>query len=290
MTMEHGGLHEAAQHSSSARAISLCVDDFGLHAGVNAAVLQLAALSRVQATSAMVGAPAWAEGALQLRAFDATRLEVGLHLDLTEHPLDARLRFALGPLIARSYLGQLDHSALAREIAAQFDAFEQHLGRAPAYVDGHQHVHQLPVVRELLLAEIARRYPQGGLWLRCTASAPYAAHGDAGTAFKSAVIAGLGSSALTALAQRQGLRQNRRLLGVYDFTGGAAGYQQRLARWLQAAQPGDLLMCHPGQPCAAPDLLAGAREAEWRVLAGDAFVPLLAGAGLQLRPMGTLLN
>lgn len=282
--------HEAAQHSSSAHAIALCVDDFGLHAGVNAAVLQLAALGRVQATSAMVGAPAWAEGALQLRALDAQRLEVGLHLDLTQYPFDSGQRWPLAQLIARSYLGQLDRSALAREIAAQFDAFEQALGRAPAYVDGHQHVHQLPLVRELLLAELARRYAPGLLWLRSTRSGAYGAHGDARTAFKSAVIAGLGSRALLAQAQQQGLRHNRCLLGVYDFTGGETGYQARLQRWLQAAQPGDLLMCHPGQPCAAPDGLAAAREAEWRVLVGDAFPALVAGAGLRLQPLGALLN
>ncbi len=282
-------VHEAGEDSSW-RAISLCVDDFGLHAGVNAAVLQLAALGRVQATSAMVGGPAWAEGAAQLRALDATRLEVGLHLDLTECTLDSQLRSPLPRLLARAYLGQIDRVALSREITAQFDAFEQALGRAPAYVDGHQHVHQLPLVRTLLLAEIARRCPQGGLWLRSTRSAPYAAHGDARTAFKSAVIAGLGGRRLAALARRQGLAQNRCLLGVYDFTGGADGYRQRLQRWLQAALPGDVLMCHPGQACGAPDALVGARQAELQVLAGDDFPAMLAAAGVRLQAMNLLLR
>ena len=61
---------------------------------------------------------------------------------------------------------------LRTEIAAQLDTFTQALGRAPAYIDGHQHVHQLPVVRTLLLEEIARRYPAAALWLRSTQSPP----------------------------------------------------------------------------------------------------------------------
>ncbi|MFO1232108.1 MAG: ChbG/HpnK family deacetylase [Paenacidovorax caeni] len=174
-------VHEAPQHSSSWRAIALCVDDYGLNDGVNQAVLALAQLGRVQAVSAMVGGPAWRQGAPALRALDGAAVEVGLHLDLTECALDPALRFPLSRLIARAYLGQLDRNALQREIVAQLDAFEHAMGRAPAYVDGHQHVHQLPVVRTLLLAELARRYPQGAVAARhaqCAARRPRrCAHG-----------------------------------------------------------------------------------------------------------------
>ena len=287
--MAVGTVHEAPQHSSSGRGIALCVDDYGLNDGVNQAVLALARLGRVQAVSAMVGGPAWGLGAPALRALDGAAVEVGLHLDLTECALDPALRFPLSRLIARAYLGALDRNALQREIAAQLDAFEHAMGRPPAYVDGHQHVHQLPVVRTLLLAELARRYPQGGLWLRATRSAPRAAHADARTAFKSQVIATLGSHALAALARRQGLRQNACLLGVYDFTGGADGYRARLARWLHAAHQGDLLMCHVGLPTTLPDVLAGARQDEFAVIGGPAFGALLEQAQVRLQLMRELL-
>lgn len=55
-------VHEAPQHSSSWRAIALCVDDYGLNDGVNQAVLALAQLGRVQAVSAMVGGRPGARG------------------------------------------------------------------------------------------------------------------------------------------------------------------------------------------------------------------------------------
>ncbi|ADU99169.1 YdjC family protein [Alicycliphilus sp. B1] len=280
--------HETPQHSSW-RHISICVDDFGLHEGINEAVFALTRQGRVQAVSAMVGGRAWEEGARALRTLDPRRVEVGLHLDLTECPLQPALRTPLGRLIARAYLRRLDAADLRTEIRAQLDAFERAMGRAPAYVDGHQHVHQLPVVRTLLLQELARRYPAGGLWLRATHSPQGAAHADARTGFKSHVIAFLGARALSALARRQGLRQNARLLGVYDFTGGAQQYRARLGRWLRAARDGDLLMCHVGLPAQAPDVLARARQDEFAVIAAPDFETLLQGTRVRLRPMGQML-
>lgn len=279
--------HKAVQHSSLRR-IALCVDDYGLNDGINRAVLDLAALGRVQATSVMVGGPAWAQGVGALRALDATQVEVGLHLDLTECALHPALRYRLGTLLARAYLRQLPVALLRTEISAQLDTFTQALGRAPAYIDGHQHVHQLPVVRTLLLEEIARRYPAATLWLRSTQSPPPAAHADTRTAFKSTVIAALGQRALLRQARRQGLRHNARLLGVYDFTGGRDAYRARLQRWLAAARDGDLLMCHVGHASAQADVLAGARQDEMAVLAGPQFPQWLADAGVQLRPIGHL--
>mgnify|MGYP000073246266 CR=1 FL=1 len=45
-------------------------------------------------------------------------------------------------------------AALAREWDAQWARFCEALGRAPRFVDGHQHVHQFPVIRDALLQEM----------------------------------------------------------------------------------------------------------------------------------------
>lgn len=290
--------HEGAQHNSWRR-LSVCVDDFGLHEGVNRAVFSLMEKEkpRVQAVSAMVGAKAWPCGAALLRQCDAAQIEVGLHLSLTECTLEPQSCFGLSALISRAYGHWLDRGALQREIAAQFDAFEQAMGRRPAYVDGHQHIHQLPVVRELLLAQLQQRYGQEAvsLWLRSTRSAARFAHADLATALKSRVIAALGQQALARRAKGQGLRQNTHLLGVYDFKGSVQNYQERLLRWLRAAQDGDLLMCHVGlgdpQEAASPrDVLAGVRSKELAVFSAPAWQEWLDAAQIHLQPMGTILR
>lgn len=283
--------HDGAYQHSSWRSITICVDDFGLHPGINEAVFTLVGQGRVQAVSAMVGGAAWPEGARGLLARARTGgVEIGLHLDLTECPINPANRQPLGRLIARAYLHRLDPVALRAEVASQLDAFEAAVGCAPGYVDGHQHVHQLPQVRDVLLQELASRYPASGLWLRATHVPQAAAHIDARSRLKSHVIAWLGARALSAIAQQQGLRQNARLLGVYDFRGDAAQYRARLDAWLHASRHGDLLMCHVGQRSPVmPDGLAATRQTELEVLGASSFEDALNAARVHLVPMGQIL-
>ncbi|MDY0744309.1 ChbG/HpnK family deacetylase [Paucibacter sp. R3-3] len=253
--MRHGGGRE---HS-----FCICVDDYGLHPGINEAVLRLAEQGVIDATGCMVGAPHWREGAARLRE-SRLAIDVGLHLDFTEHPFDADLRRGVGPLIVSSYLGLLDVAAVRREVRAQLDAFEAVMGRLPDFVDGHQHVHQLPVIREALLDELAYRYREAKPLLRSTRPPP-------GAGFKARLIGSLGAARLSALAREAGHPQNGRLLGVYDFRGGPMRYAALLRGWLAAARPGDLLMCHPSARIDADDPLSGARRAEYAVLCAFPF-------------------
>jgi len=269
--------------------VCLCADDFGLNEGVNAAVQRLVAMERVHATGALVGAPAWHSGVGVLRRMHAEGLDVGLHLDLTQHPLTTG-RSGLRALILQSYIDRCDRAAVRAEVRAQLDAFEQGVGHAPTFVDGHQHVHQLPIIRDELLDELDARYGSYPPWVRRTRTRPQgsAAAGIAGW-FKATTIATLGASALAESAQRRGLPQNRALLGVYDFSGGPTRYLRLLRGWLSAAREGDLLMCHPGRAIAQGDGLAAAREAEYQALASRHFGQLIRELGVVLWPMSHIL-
>lgn len=275
--------------TGAARSIAVCIDDVGLHAGVNRAALALAEAGRVSALACMSTAPAWREAAAALRTCDAGRLDIGLHLNLSEPFAATHWQRPLARLILQAYAGALPREALRAELRLQLDAFEAALGRAPDFVDGHQHVHQLPGVREPLLAELARRYPGQRPWLRDTR--PPA--GDGGHAFKPRLIAALGARRLAALATAAGHACNRGLVGVYGFEGGAGDYAARLAAWLDALRagpPGGLLMCHPGAGEApASDPIAAARRVEYQVLGGPVFAGLLAERGLRVGRLAAAL-
>lgn len=286
--MQHGAHPNGKGGLRVATGLCVCADDYGLDPGVNAAVASLAELGRLHATGALVGGGAWRQGQGWLRDC-ANALDVGLHLDFTEAPLTPGARFDLGNLILQCYVGSVNVAMVRAEVRAQLDAFEDALGRVPAFVDGHQHVHQLPVVREVLLDELVSRYPTGPRpWLRDTRSRLRSLLGaglrDAG---KAAVIASLGAGALAALARQRGFLQNRGFLGVYGFTGGAPRYARLLQQWLAAARPGDLLMCHPG--LNSRDALASSRSAEFAVLTSPVLTDWLDAGGLRLAPMGLLL-
>jgi len=261
--------------AAAARRLVVCIDDYALRPGVDDAVLALAAQGRVSATSCMVGVERWKTAATDLRMLPDGTLDTGLHLDFTEAPLDRALRSGLGAFIARAYLGRLPRARIAAEVRNQLDAFVQAMGRAPDHIDGHQHVHQLPTVRDALLDEMARR-GFTRTWLRGTRPAG----GEPGT--KPRVIAALGGSRLGALARRQRIAVSTHLLGVYGFDADASAYEQRLAGWLRRAQDGDVLMCHPARADgeSAGDPIARARGIEFQVLGGEAWPRLLASAGV----------
>ncbi|WAC74809.1 ChbG/HpnK family deacetylase [Roseateles sp. SL47] len=258
--------------------LCVCADDFGLHPAVNEAVLRLAAQGRLHATSAMVGAPAWQAGATDLSRLDATDIDVGLHLDLTEYPLTVPAK-GLGWWLLH---GPRRVPALHREVHAQLDAFEQTLGRMPAFVDGHQHVHQFPGVRDALLTVLADRYPAHHPWLRSTR------HGGRG--FKPWVINTLGRRGLERDAAALDFAFNRRLLGVYDFRGNTTDYQRHLQGWLAAARDGDLLMCHPATALVPGDAIAAARCQEFLVWSAGELDAWLSHHTLQLAPMSRTLK
>ena len=281
------------------RSVCVCADDFGLHAGINAAVLDLAQRRRLGATACMVDGPCWAEGAAALRALPAQWVDVGLHLDLTEmrlsHPLPHR-KYHRQRLIAASYLQRLDPHWLAAEVVRQIDAFEARMQRAPAFVSGHRHVHQLPQVREALLHALAQRYPAGigpRPWLRSTRPALQGSSALATglrNAFRARAIARLGAQPLAQAAARHGFATNRALAGIYGFDASATRYQQLFAIWLQHCQHGDVLACHPSNSVVPGDAIAPARCIEYQVLAAESFGLLLAQADVHIGPLSRCLQ
>ena len=270
---------------SEQRIISVCVDDFGQHEGINRAALDLAGRHRVSAISCLVDGPAWQSGSRALRA-QATQAEVGLHLNFTEDFGQGECH-ALTALIRRSYGRLLDRVQIRAAIARQLDRFEQAMGRLPDFVDGHQHVHQLPVIRDELIAVMNQRCGLARPWVRSTlppdvcwkSGLPLSA------VAKSWLIGRLGARSLRVLANRHGYPQNNRLVGVYGFELSEADYLQKLKRWLDCASDGDVLMCHPSLPWAGRDPLQDARDQEYRALSGEKFSALLETARLEIGPL-----
>ncbi|WZB64205.1 ChbG/HpnK family deacetylase [Achromobacter xylosoxidans] len=76
-----------------------------------------------------------------------------------------------------------------------------------------------------------------------------------------------GRAALGRDAARDGLRTNRRMLGVYGFEGGRRHYADLLQNWLVNACDGDLLMCHPAKDSSGDCAMSRQRRAEYEVLA-----------------------
>jgi predicted glycoside hydrolase/deacetylase ChbG (UPF0249 family) len=265
--------------------VGICADDFGLSSAVDDAVLDLARHGRISATSCLVDGPAFALDAPELVALRAEgALDVGLHLNLTERFGEDAPRWPLLQLVSRAYLRGLPAQDVQREIRRQLDRFRDVLGFGPDHVDGHRHVHQFPVVRELLLRELAHS-AGAAPWVRDSRPRQGSLSKVAGgERCKALAIGVLGAGRLRSALREQGIASNERLLGVYSDRCNADTYMLRLQAWLERARDGDLIMCHPvaaGTQAAA----ASGGPAEYAVLAGRAFPGLLAHHGVRVEPI-----
>ncbi len=233
----------------------LCADDFGLAPGVDDAIIQLAEAGRLSAISCMSVLPGWPSAAPRLER-QANNSDVGLHLTLTDHaPLGPMPSLApagalppLTKLLASAMTGALRRDDMTTEIAAelarQWDAFTQARGRLPDFIDGHQHIHLLPGVRETVIDMISRCPAAERPWLRVCWEAPariLIRH----VAVSKAMLLSVLSLPLRRAAKRLGLATNDSFRGVHDFAVDA-DYRRLFRQFLKGSARRPMIMCHPG--------------------------------------------
>jgi predicted glycoside hydrolase/deacetylase ChbG (UPF0249 family) len=184
------------------RRIWLCADDYGLSPGVNRAIRDLVARGRLNATSVMVVGAAIGRdeiAALQSAVADSPRCAIGLHVTLTApfrpltmhfRPLDGGMFLAFPKLLRAGLLRRLDPEIIHAELMVQLSAFAAMFGRAPDFVDGHQHAQLFPQVRDAFLTAVktaapgraqpaagpAARHPQGAGSRRAERAVPPPRH------------------------------------------------------------------------------------------------------------------
>jgi predicted glycoside hydrolase/deacetylase ChbG (UPF0249 family) len=278
----------------------LCADDYGISPGVSSGIRQLLARGRLSATSCMVVFPGVEEDMRELSAYRES-VDIGLHFVLTDHTpvsspsgasglLDANDRLLpFRRLAGNAYRGRLDQRAIERELTSQLDRFVQWLGFPPDFIDGHQHVQQLPVVRNALIEvvradpRLARAYVRVGtlppLPPRALASSP-----SWSTLLGSCAIA-LPSRGARRAFGAAGIRTNGCLLGYYPAQRDLVF--EAVFAWYASLRPSarDVFSCHPGMMdpiLEARDSLTSAREDVLGFLASTAFEEQLATSGLVL--------
>jgi predicted glycoside hydrolase/deacetylase ChbG (UPF0249 family) len=180
-------------------------------------------------------------------------------------------------LTARAFAGRLPLDAIAAEIERQCDRFEDLVGRPPAFIDGHQHVHMLPGIRGRFLKIASRRAP--GAWIR-TCEERLAAIRRRGVFRWTAARSSFLSRRLSGQAAGLGLTTNRGFAGLYDFRAGR-DYGRLFGRWLTDPGPAHLVICHPARSDPA-DPIGEARAREYDFLRNPDFDGLLASSGLHM--------
>jgi len=271
--------------------IWLCADDYGMSPGVNRAIRELIDQKRLNATSVMVvGAAidrAEIDGLLQAVAANPN-CAIGLHATLTApfapltihfRPLDGGQFLPLGRLLRASLLRRLDPEIVHAEWLAQIAAFRQMFGRAPDYIDGHQHVQLFPQIRDAFLAAVKEAAPNA--WVRqCGRSLPLSER----IGNPKALLLDTLSDTFRKQAAREDIAFNTGFAGAYDMVRGR-DFADAMTEFLAGLPDGGLVMCHPGyvdEILIGLDNVTHQRERELAFLSSDGFQRLLADRNVTL--------
>jgi predicted glycoside hydrolase/deacetylase ChbG (UPF0249 family) len=279
-----------AEATPPSRRIWLCADDYGIAPGVSAAIRDLIASGRLNATSVMVVAPSCTPdevAALQKLNDGKPRVGIGLHLTLTGRFRPLSANFApladgtfpsVGAMMMRSVFRMLDREKIRAEAQAQLSAFIAAFGRPPDFIDGHQHVHLFPQVRDAVIAAARQLAPSA--WMRQCGSGRAALRWSE----PKAMILDTFSRGFSHAARAAGVPVNPAFAGTYSFSADA-DFAALFPRFLDGLPAGSVVMCHPGLVDAELerlDPLTTLREREYAYLRGDAFPQVLAARGVTL--------
>jgi hypothetical protein len=239
-----GALHQRQRLGRPA----IHADDLGLALGVDTAILDLATAGRLTSASLLVDGATAEPAAAAWRCLPKAQPLV-LHLCLTEGPQPQHcpdLPAGFGALLLGSLLPakrRALRTQVVQSIQAQIHRFQQLTGQHQIQLDGHQHIHLVPLVLDVVLEQpeiiwvrtTAEPLPQGlplKLWIKAIR--------DGG------LLKWLVLQPLTWLAQRRlkaaGIGTNQHIAGVL-FTGEMTGAALDAAE--RSLGDGDLLMAHP---------------------------------------------
>jgi chitin disaccharide deacetylase len=237
---------------ASLKGVVLCADDFAMTNGISNSIIELAEAGCISATSAMTTSTHWPSHATWLARVRG-RIATGLHFNLTlGRPLGAMQHLAptgtfptIGTVTARALTGALKRDEIASEFARQLASFEAELGLPPDHIDGHQHVHALPIVRHALLDVLTSRFGAGRNrpLLRNPADS-YARIAQRNRARSKAMTLAALAFGFEAAARRAGLACNNGFAGISDFA--VSGVEADFAAAAVAPGSRHLVMCHPG--------------------------------------------
>ncbi len=263
--------------------ITLCADDYGQNQSISQAIIALLEKNRLSATSCMTTVPMWPEHAKWLHPL-AHQADIGLHFNLTEgKPLSDILLnshgfMPLSQLLIKSYWRLLNAAAIEAELNAQLDAFEAAMGCMPDFIDGHQHIHQLPVIRDVLLKVYNQRLRKTDCYIRCVHDSKIYLRLN----IKKWMIQLLGAGGFKKRITRDKIPHNSSFSGIYHFSKGGQ-YSRIFPRFLAQIKDRGIIMCHPGlAPVDKADVIAESRFHEYLYLESNQFVLDCFQAGVVL--------
>ncbi len=250
------------------KSIIVCADDYGMSKEVDEAIIELIEKQRISAASCMTLMPSWDRAAKKLKKLEGNAA-FGLHFDLGGFS-------SLSRLMIGSMTRTLHRPSLEKTLNQQLDNFEEKLGRSPDYIDGHQHVHVFPVIRDVLYSVTNQRYSTNPPWIRD----PAVSLRGHDSLLKAFVIKGMNIGFHSTIRKETNSKLNSGFAGLYSISE-TANFPEFMEGWINNLSHQGLIMCHPA--CKVSNIEHSlARKREFEYLRSDRFKQFLETTNVNL--------
>lgn len=278
--------------------ISICADDFGITEKVDKEIISLIIDKRLSETSCIVLSQNFKKSSKELKKI-SSEFGKGIHLTLTDFDSLTSPKtfshngkfFSYKNLFFKVLKKEISTEEITKEINAQLDFFEELMGSRPDFIDGHHHIHQLSIIRDLVFEILKKRYKNNLPWIRNTHDNSLKILKRNVALIKTYILSFYGLK-LKKKARLEGFKTNEGFSGIYDFSNDKE-YKIIFMKFLKFIGNNHLLMVHPGQTddsLEKIDPVTLSRDLERDFLKSHNFLDILETKSILLRPFHTIIS
>ena len=233
------------------KTISIVADDFGITENVNDAIIDLIIKKKITDTSCIVLTENFKKDSKNLKDLPAI-FGRGIHLTLTDFISftspksisDNGKLPSFKKLFIQAHKGDLLEDEIAKEINSQLDIFEEFVGVKPNFIDGHQHIHQLPKISNIILNVLEDRYNGDLPCIRNTYETNLRIFRRNICLTKTYLLSFYGYFFKKKL-NKKNFQTNNGFSGIYNFSD-KTNYRNIFRKFIKYINNNHLLMVHPG--------------------------------------------
>lgn len=264
---------------SMTKQIILCADDYAQTAAISQGIIKLLEQKRLSATSCLTSSPYWPTHAHWLLPF-INQADIGLHFNLTEGPALAEIPNTakrgqfnkLSILLLKALFHRIKPAEIAVEFSHQLEQFIAAFGRLPNFIDGHQHVLHLPVIRDAILTSYQKLLKSNKTYMRSVSVDNLWQLLQGRSRLKRTIIQLTGAGTFKRELTKHKIPHNTSFAGVYNFAK-AKKYSKIFPEFLKTIGNGGLVMCHPSlKSTDTSDPLYSGRHFEYEYFASEQFL------------------
>jgi len=214
--------------------VIVCADDFGASSQINEAIIRLLKDERISACSCLVTGKAWEQGSVLLKSFRGAA-DIGLHLIYDDMPYHE--------IVTWAYTKRLKKGPILKKFKSQLDRFWESMARPPDHIDGHKHIHQLPVFKSALM-DLMDMVGAHKIYVRNAGMGLDDILRRKTSILKNMYISFPGGSLKKDLFKKE-IPTNNDFLGIYDFNAPLAPAEvfEKFLRTVKRTN--SIVMCHP---------------------------------------------